>query len=330
MILKDINFPVLSCLSDRNYISLKEISKNLNINTDNILKQIHELKKIGYIFSIDSKKNYRIHQRPDILLPQEIYPELDTSYIGRKIYYFDEVNSTNIVAREIASSRKIKAKEGTVIIADRQSTGKGRLGREWISPRGGLWFSILLFPTIDYPYLPLVTLMTAVAITRVIRNFYQINAKIKWPNDILIEGKKICGILTETSVFLDNMLWTIVGIGINVNNIINTDVKNLPEGILENSISLKEIAGKNISRKKLAGDIFNEFEKYYEFTKNNEFSLIIDEWKLHTHTIGNRISIDVGNRIITGKAIDISNKGALIIRKDNGLCEEIISGTIIK
>lgn len=325
---KNIDFPVLNCLSEEKYISLREISNQLGISCDKVSQQIQGLKKFGYLFSTEtnSTKKYKIIFRPDILLPQEIRDRLNTRFIGRKIYYFKNVDSTNIVARKLASNREIETDEGTVVIAGKQTMGKGRLGRKWISPQGGLWFSILLHPVIDLLYFPLLTLMTALVVTRVIRSLYHINAKIKWPNDILINNKKVCGILSETSILSNRIEYAIVGIGLNVNNNIN----DFPENISEDVVSLKKILDEDISLKKLMRNILDEFEEYYEFFRKNKFSSIVNEWKLYSNTIGKRVSIDTGVEIITGEAVDIDAKGALILKLENGALEKIISGTIIK
>ncbi|GAH61143.1 unnamed protein product, partial [marine sediment metagenome] len=134
--------------------------------------------------------------RPDLLLPQEIQRGLSTSYIGKEIYYFPELKSTNIIAKEKALHGAEGINEGTLIIAERQSAGKGRLGREWFSPAGGIWFSIILYPQISPSYISRITLMTAVAAVKAIKICTQIKSQIKWPNDILINEKKVCGILT--------------------------------------------------------------------------------------------------------------------------------------
>jgi len=326
MYFNNIDYPVLGYLSEKRFISIKEISNELGVSCNEVLIQIQELKKYGYRFLTHSVNKYRIIFRPDALLPQEIIHTLNTRKIGRKIYYFNEVDSTNIVARKIIRNGGMKTDDGTVIIAEKQIKGKGRLDRNWISPEGGLWFSVILNPTIDLLYLPLITLMSSVIVTRIIRNFYQINAKIKWPNDILIDNKKICGILTETSISSNSLDYVIVGIGLNV----NISIEDFPENIINNTISLKSIIGENISRKRILIGILEEFEKYYETFKKSNFTSIINEWKLYSGTIGSKVSINTGRNVITGKAIDIDKNGGLILKMKNGDCEKVMSGTIIR
>lgn len=261
----------------------------------------------------------------DLLLPQEIKNGLSTDYIGQKIFYFPELESTNIIAKVKASPRVEGINEGTIIIAERQSAGKGRWGRRWFSPVGGIWLSIILYPQLSPSYIPRITLMTAVAIVKAMERCAQIKAQIKWPNDILINEKKVCGILTEMSAELDMINWIVVGIGINA----NINQGEFPEDIKDNSVSLKEILGKKISRVSLVQILLEEFEKYYERLKRREFSSILKEWKLYSHALRRKIKINMGEKIITGEAIDINEEGALILKKEDGELLEIISGTII-
>ena len=261
----------------------------------------------------------------DLLLPQEIKNGLFTDYIGQKIFYFPELKSTNIIAKVKASPRAEGINEGTIIIAERQSAGKGRLGRRWFSPLGGIWLSIILYPQLSPSYIPRITLMAAVAIVKAMERYAQIKSQIKWPNDILINEKKVCGILTEMSAELDMINWIVVGIGINA----NINQGEFPEDLKGNSTSLKEILGKKISRVRLAQILLEEFEKYYERLKRREFSSILKEGKLYSHTLKRKIKINMGEKIITGEAIDINEEGALILKKEDGELLEIISGTII-
>lgn len=326
MTFRSVDIAILPYLSDEFSVSGKLLSNQLGISRVAVWKQIKKLKKLGYLIDTDSRRGYRIISRADILLPTEIYRNLDTKYIGKKIYYFQEVNSTNTIARQIALNQEAKAKEGTVIIAEKQRAGKGRLGKEWFSPPGGIWLSILLYPDIIFSHLPLITLMASVVITKAIRKLLQINVQIKWPNDLLIKGKKVCGILTETQTNINSANCIIVGLGINA----NIKMSEFPESIQKHLNSLLEITGEKVSRIELTQELFCEFEKYYEIFKKGKYSFILNEWKLYNNTIGKSITIDAGNRIIIGEAIDITEKGGLLVLvEENGQPIEIISGTII-
>ena len=316
---------ILKYLREKEYVSGEVLARKLKISRVAVWKQIQKLKDMGYKITSDQNLGYCLVSRPDLLLPQEIQRGLSANYIGKEIHYFPELKSTNIMAKEKALYRAEGIDEGTLIITERQSAGKGRLGREWFSPVGGIWLSIILYPQLSPSYISRITLMTAVAVVKAIKVCTQIESQIKWPNDILINEKKVCGILTEMSAELDIINWVVVGIGINV----NVDHRDFPEDIQENTISLKETSGKEISRVKLVQTFLQEFEKYYESLKRKEFSSILKEWKLYSHTLGKKIRVDMGERIIIGKAVDIYEEGALILKKEDGELVEIISGTII-
>ncbi|OGD35370.1 biotin--[acetyl-CoA-carboxylase] ligase [Candidatus Atribacteria bacterium RBG_16_35_8] len=316
---------ILKFLREKEYISGEALAQKLGISRVAVWKQIQRLKDMGYEIIADQNLGYCLISRPDLLIPQEVRGELFTKYIGKEIYYFPELKSTNIMAKEKALHRAEEINEGTLIIAERQSAGKGRLGREWFSPAGGIWLSIILYPQLPPSYIPRITLMTAVAVVKAIKMCTQIESQIKWPNDMLINEKKVCGILTEMSAELDIINWVVVGIGINV----NIEHREFPEDIHENTISLKEVLGKVVLRVKLVQIFLQEFEKYYESLKRREFSSILKEWKLYSHTLGRKIRVDMGERIVTGEAVNINEEGALILKKENGELVEIISGTII-
>ena len=316
---------ILKYLREKEYISGEVLAQKLGISRVAVWKQIQRLKDMGYEIIAGQNLGYCLIFRPDLLIPQEVQRGLFTKYIGKEIYYFPELKSTNIMAKEKALYRAEGIDEGTLIIAERQSAGKGRLGREWFSPAGGIWLSIILYPKLSPSYISRITLMTAVAVVKAIKICTQIESQIKWPNDILINEKKVCGILTEMNAELDIINWVVVGIGMNV----NIDHRDFPEDIQENTISLKEILGKEVLRVKLVQIFLQGFEKYYESLKRREFSSILKEWKLYSHTLGKKIKVDMGERIITGEAMDINESGSLILKKEDGELVEIISGTII-
>ena len=317
---------ILKFLREKEYISGEVLAQKLGISRVAVWKQIQKLKDMGYKIISDQNLGYCLVSRPDLLLPQEIQRGLSTTYIGKKIFYFPELESTNIMAKEKALHRAEGIDEGTLIITEKQSAGKGRLGRKWFSPTGGIWLSIILYPQLPPSYIPRITLMTAVAVVKAIKICTQIEPQIKWPNDILISEKKVCGILTEMSAELDMINWVVVGIGINA----NIEHQDFPEDIQENTISLKEVSGKEVLRVMLIQIFLQEFEKYYDKFKRKEFLSILEEWKLNSHTLGKKIRVDMGEKIITGEAVNINEEGALILKKEDGKLINIISGTICK
>jgi BirA family biotin operon repressor/biotin-[acetyl-CoA-carboxylase] ligase len=317
---------ILKYLEKNKYISGEILAEKLGISRVAIWKQIKKLKDLHYGIISHQNLGYCLISRPDLLLPDEIQKGLDTDYMGHKIYYYRELESSNITAREKARSKKDEISEGTVIITEKQTGGKGRLGRKWFSPEGGIWLSIILYPHLSPAYIPRITLITAVAVVKAIKELTRIQGLIKWPNDILIHEKKVCGILTEMSAELDLINWLVIGLGINA----NIDHEEFPEEIKDTSISLKEILNQKISRVKLVQLFLREFEKCYNMLNRKESAIILNEWKLYSHTLGKKIKVKVGDRVVIGQATDINDKGALVIKKDNGECLEIISGTILK
>ncbi len=320
-----MHIEVLKYLKEDKYISGKVIAQELNISRVAVWKQIQRLKEIGYTIISDQNQGYCLHSRPDLLLPQELQNGLSTCYMGKEIFYFPEVESTNLTAKEKLLSRRKAIKEGTVIIAEEQKKGKGRLGRSWFSPRGGIWLSIILYPPLPPSYIPRITLMTAVVVVKALRECTSIEPQIKWPNDIFIKEEKLGGILTEMNAELDIINWVIVGVGLNV----NIDYQDFPEELRDKSTSLKEVLGRKISRVKLGQVLLQKFEKYYEQLKRKEFLPILEEWKAYSSTLGKDITLDTGEKIIQGRAVDISPEGALLLRKEDGELVQIISGTII-
>ena len=326
MNLRSLDIPILPYLSEEYFTGTEELSERLLLSEADIEKQVEQLRQLGYNLSLDAQKGYRIISRPDILLPLEIKDGLTTIYIGQNIYYFPELVSTNITANQLAEEKGNKAREGTIVIAEKQNRGKGRADKRWISPSGGIWLSVILYPETTPSQISLITLMAAVAVTKtIIKLFPQTNVQIKWPNDVLIDNRKVCGILTEMSTVGKVIKRVILGIGINANN----DTSCLPEEIREKTLSLKEATGQYIVRANFIQHLFIELERYYELLKKGDSALLLKEWKSYNNILGERIEVNTGEIIITGIAIDISKKGALILKTDSGEIKEIISGTVL-
>ncbi len=324
MNLKGVDIPVLSYLSNEHFVSGKKLSSKLELSRVAVWKQIQKLKRLGYHISADARKGYRIISRPDILLPTEIQRNLTTKYIGRQIFYHHQVSSTNSMAKESIKDKKVHFREGTVIVADVQTTGRGRLGRTWYSPPGGLCITIILFPNLEPVYISRITLMTAVVLVQSIRKLYGIPVQIKWPNDLVLRNKKLCGILTEMAAESDRINYVVVGIGVNA----NLKGEDFPKDIRGKSISLQEILGESISRIKLTQLLLENFEKYYNVLQKKEFAPILEEWKESANYLGKKITVVSAEQTISGKAIDITPEGALIIRKEDGELVHVLSGTV--
>ena len=250
----------------------------------------------------------------------EIKKYLDTQYIGKKIIYFDSINSTNKYAKEIARSKE----EGTLIIADHQSSGKGRLGRDWTSPyKKGIYFSIILKPKLNPKQVARVTLIGAAALYLALKDM-DIDSQIKWPNDIVIAGKKVAGILTEMSSDLNTINYIVIGIGINA----NLDKEDFPQDLKDKASSLKILTGREIVRNRLLGLFLNHFEKLYNpFKEGLNIVETIDICRQNSALIGKEIKIIIDGNIRTGMALDISHEGDLIIQFEDGI-ERIDSGEV--
>jgi len=288
----------------KGYISGELISKRLGISRVAVWKHIQTLKREGYIIDA-SPKGYKLISSPDLLLPDE--------FIGlrQKVYYLKEVSSTMDVAKKLA-----KRGEEAIVIAETQTSGRGRLGRRWHSQRGGIYFTIILRPRIGPAHAQIINLMAAVSVARAIRSLFNLEAKLKWPNDVLIRGKKVCGILAEMEAEMDVIKFVNLGIGINANNPIS-----LYE---EGATSIKEELGRDISRKELLMCVLNEIEKRRSLLGKE----IISEWKALSSTINKKVRIIMQDEVVEGEAIDVDTDGALILRTDKGI-RRIIAGDCI-
>ncbi|MDY6965154.1 MAG: biotin--[acetyl-CoA-carboxylase] ligase [Halobacteriota archaeon] len=255
---------------------------------------------------------------PDSPFSDEIKQRLETEIFGRTIYHFDKIDSTNRMAKDLAIEG---AGEGTVIIAEEQTHGRGRLGRSWVSPLSSVLLSIILRPQVSPTQAHMITLMAGIAAAKTIRR-YDIDARIKWPNDVLIDGRKVCGILTEISAAGDNINFIIIGIGINV----NVDIDSFPIEIRKRSTSLKAEVKKEISRVEFVQLLLKELEDYYNLFKEQNFVALSRDWKESSDTLNRWVQVTTPNEVVEGKAIDISQNGALIIRLRDGALKTILTG----
>lgn len=305
------------------WISGEQISAELNVSRAAISKQIKKLRDQGYSIESASKKGYRLELDPDLLLPAEIRENLKNRVFGNKdIHYFEEIDSTNTKAKELAEQG---APEGTLVIAESQTLGRGRRGRQWYSSHGkGIYATIILRPNIPPMGAPRITLMTAVAVAKALLSQANMDIRIKWPNDILVKNKKLVGILTEISTEMDAVNYILVGFGVNV----NTPTQDFPPEISGIATSIFVETGKVQSRLKLLQACLEQFETYYNMFKQNEFGTILQQWKILSKTMGSRIVVDVLGQKYTGKILDIDDDGVLILKDDENKIHRIFSGDI--
>ncbi len=254
----------------------------------------------------------------DKLFADEIQEGLKTRIIGERVFSYEDLDSTNDAIRKLGEEG---LSEGVCVFAEHQKKGRGRLGRKWDSPKGqGILLSVLLRPAIEPYAVPRVTLAAALAVIRAVREETGLHLGVKWPNDVVHEGKKLCGILTEMSAEADRVNFLVLGLGLNV----NAKVKDLPPG----SASLREILGKKVARVPLAQSILRELEKVYERVKSGRHEELCEEWESVSHTTGQQVSAKLLGRTVNGIATGIDADGALWIRHDNGFQERILSGDV--
>lgn len=300
-------------------ISGEDLGEKLGISRTMVWKYIKALEEDGYVIESSPGAGYILVSTPDKLYPAEISIGLDTSIIGKDIRYFETVDSTNDMAKKIGPN----AEEGTIVVAEVQESGRGRKGDPWVSPKGGIWLSVILKPSILPAHAPRLTLMAGVAVANTMRQF-GVDASIKWPNDVVIGKKKICGILTEMDAEADHIGFVVIGIGINA----NLSVEELPEELRENSMSLSSIKGECINRGEFVQALLRSLETEYLHFKVNSFTKILDEWVSLSNTIGKDVDVITPHKIITGKATGINSDGALVVENDEGL-HEVIAGRCI-
>jgi BirA family biotin operon repressor/biotin-[acetyl-CoA-carboxylase] ligase len=299
------------------HVSGEELAHELAVSRAAVWKHIQALRAEGYMIESSTNLGYSLASTPDLLTPTAVKAGLKTQIIGRNIQYFKETESTNIIAREIAGS----VEEGTVVIAESQTGGRGRMGRKWISPEGGIWLSIIIKPKIQPLYASRITLLAGVSVAKTIRS-YGLPAKIKWPNDVLMNGKKVCGILTEIEAEIDLIDFCVVGIGIDA----NVDTESFPEEFRETSTSLKKELGSEINRVEFVQRLLEEFESLYLKFQKDGFSPVLEEWRNMSATIGEWVKITTQARTIYGEAIGVDSEGALVLETGDGKLEKIVAG----
>jgi BirA family biotin operon repressor/biotin-[acetyl-CoA-carboxylase] ligase len=299
-----MKFDIIHLLNNKDFISGEFISKKLNISRTAVWKQIQVLKKFGYIIESVKNKGYRLVSKPDIPLSEEVLFNLKTEVIGKKIYYFKTLESTNLFAKDLINKN---VEEGSIVIADIQTKGRGRKDRSWFSPMGGLWFSIILYPDIPTQYAMLVTMTTSVSIVQAIYDLTGLSTLVKWPNDLLLQGKKICGILTELDAEMDRINYSIVGVGINVNNPIEKD-------LFDRACSIFQIYNSKISKVELLRLIIRYLDLNYNRLQSGDYNYIRDLWLSNTDIIGKEVRLKGEKSEVEGVVVDIDDTGCLILK----------------
>ncbi len=302
------------------YVSGEAISQQLGVTRASVWKMIRALREQGYSIHSVPSKGYLLMDLEGVFNQEEIQTVIRSNTIWKTAHYFKEITSTNDYAKQIGGSL---IEKGTLIVADIQTSGRGRLGRHWESPsKTGLWMSLLVKPPFAPSHASKLTQLAALAVSRTLKNLCDLENHIKWPNDIHIQGKKVCGILTEMNAELSGINYLIIGIGVNVNT------EAFPDELKDVATSLYLEKGQKINRLALLQAIIHEFEMLYlTFEQTLTLSAIREELVLRSNIVGHRVQIQHNNALIEAIAVDIDQEGNLILDND-GVRQPIFYGEV--
>jgi BirA family biotin operon repressor/biotin-[acetyl-CoA-carboxylase] ligase len=289
------------------YISGQELCNRFGVSRTAVWKAINQLKEAGYEIEAQQNKGYKLMAAPDLMTEAEIKSLMHTEWVAKEVLYFDTIDSTNIKAQELAEKGY---QSGTLVVADKQESGKGRRGRSWVSPSGtGIFMTLMIKPDINPNNASMLTLVAALAVAKAITSVTGEEAMIKWPNDIVVNGKKVCGILTEMNAQFDYINHIVVGIGINVHN------ESFPEEISQMASSLMiEAGGKRFHRAQIIAETMSYFEQYYDtFLKTQDLSALVREYDELLVNRNKSVRVLDPKEPFDGKAMGITPKGELIV-----------------
>lgn len=304
-----------------NFLSGEYLAETLNVSRTAIWKHIKALRDSGYDIESVPRNGYRLLHSPDLLSAEEVKNSLSTKILGSDIKYFTTTDSTNNQAKKLALDGAV---DGTIVISEEQNGGRGRLSRSFFCPKyKGIWFSVILRSDFLPQEAPKCTLLAAVAVTKAIYDVTGVKVGIKWPNDILYNGKKLVGILTEMSAEMERINYIVLGIGIDV----NISVEETPEDIRDIMTSLSQITGKKVSRLELLNKLLYHLEQLYIMAQKQSFAPILDEWRKYSITLNQEIKVISGNDVTYGEAVDIDDDGALLV-KINGQIKRVLAGDV--
>ena len=303
------------------YVSGQSLCRELNVSRTAVWKCINQLKEEGYVIDAVTNKGYCLRQSPDVINAEAVKSRLHTKFWGQETVFFEETDSTNNVIKRMAEEG---AAHVTLAIAEIQTAGRGRRGRQWASPKGnGIWMSFLLRPEILPQNASMLTLVTALAVRQAIFKVCQLPVLIKWPNDIVIGGRKVCGMLTEMSAELEWVHYVVIGIGINVN------MEEFPEEIRETATSLRMECERKINRSSLIAAFGEAFEEYYEqFMKTGDLSLLMEEYNQYLVNCGKKVKIIDPAGEYTGVSAGINAQGELLVTDEEGSLRTVRSGEV--
>jgi len=306
------------------YLSGQDLSDSLKISRAAVWKHIKKLQSLGYKIDSKPKSGYKLIKITDLLLPWEISDGLETKFLGKRIYYFDTLDSTQNFAIELASK---KIESGTLVISETQAHGRGRLDRKWVSPSGGIWLSLILYPEFEISVSTLFPLITSLALAMTIEKVLKIKPKLKWPNDVTVNDKKVAGILVDASVESGQINYLVLGIGINF-KINPTEIEKMIKHTA-NYYGVTTLLKKNENMNpiKLVQRFLLELEKLYQISLKKEPVFFMREWTKRSSTIGKSIAITLPNETLRGKALRIDDDGALVI-SNKGKTRRVLVGDV--
>lgn len=300
-----------------------DLANSLGVSRAAVWARIEEMRQLGYEIEASPHHGYRLISVPDVLHADDLISRLpEHRIVGRDIRVFQETTSTNDVVEKFARDG---VSEGVVVFAESQSKGRGRMGRRWMSPPGkGLWFSLLLRPKLRPTAVTQITVIAATALVRAIQKETGLIPDIKWPNDIWINGRKVAGVLTEMSAELDTVKHVTLGIGLDV----NLEEKDMPPELRQIASSLCIETGHKLDRAEMAATLLRELEFDYERISRGNFEAVADEWEQRCITVGRQVSINLGLKVLKGRAEALDGDGALLLRSEHGHLERIIGGDV--
>lgn len=312
---------ILALLREKDgYISGQDICNQFGVSRTAVWKNINALKNEGYEIDSVTNKGYRLLSEPDIINEMRIREYLHTKWMGKNIIYMPVMDSTNTQAKRMGEEG---AEHGTLVVTECQTAGRGRRGRTWESPKGNVYFTVLLRPDVEVSRASMITLVSALALAKAIEQVTNLQVQIKWPNDVVANGKKLCGILTESSTDLEYINYLVVGIGVNMNQ------TEFPEEIAGKASSLLLELGHSVNRSEVLGAFLNQFEKYYEiFIETENMSNLVDIYNEMLVNCGREVKIIEKDKESVLKAVGIDENGGLLVEDKDGNIESIISGEV--
>jgi len=304
------------------FISGEDFSQSLGVSRTAVWKHIRHLRKLGYTIEAVTSRGYRLTGTPDTFIPTEIQAGLETCRIGREVIYYTTTDSTNLRAHDLGEAGAV---EGTVVIADRQTAGKGRLGRSWSSPPGvNLYASVLLRPPVLPYHASQLSFLSAVAVARAVEEVSGLAPHVKWPNDVLLGGRKIAGLLNEMSAETEVIHYVILGIGVNL----NMQSEQFPADLRYPATSLALEKGEIISRTTFARTLLWHLDRLYDLYLEVGFPPILKAWEAYFDLMGRQVEVDYQSRRVQGRVEGLDDDGALLLRLSDGQSEKVLAGDV--